>query len=193
MSTFVSDRHGSSVLKLRKALYGLRLAPRAWNAKPDDSLRSLGFEQCQKEHALYRCGQADSFLLIGVYVDDLVITKDTIRGFKGQMHNLFCMSDLGLLSYYLGIEVEQKKGVINLCQASYAQKIHKTAGMQDCNPSHTPMDIRLKIGKHNGGDAVDAKILVPDRKKIPRGVGIVGYRGYWKIPSGYQMNLKSKI
>jgi hypothetical protein len=52
-------------------------------------------------------------------VDDLLITgadeKETAK-FKLQMKELFKMSDLGLLSYYLGIEVHQKPGEITLCQ-----------------------------------------------------------------------------
>jgi hypothetical protein len=38
------------------------------------------------------------------------------------MKELFKMSDLGLLSYYLGIEVHQKLGEITLCQEAYAKK-----------------------------------------------------------------------
>ena len=41
------------VLKLRKALYGLRQAPRAWNAKLDATLDELGFTRYATEHALY--------------------------------------------------------------------------------------------------------------------------------------------
>jgi hypothetical protein len=41
------------VLRLRKALYGLRQAPRAWNLKLDATLTTLGFEKCPSEHALY--------------------------------------------------------------------------------------------------------------------------------------------
>jgi hypothetical protein len=156
---FADAKHAGHVLKLHKALYGLRQAPRAWNAKLHDSLQSLGFERCPLEHALYRRGGCDNFLLIGVYVDDLIITGsdvEEIAKFKEQMHGMFRMSDLGLLSYYLGIEVEQRDGHITLSQASYALKVLEAAGMQDCNLCHTPMDTRLKIGKHNGGDAVDA-------------------------------------
>ena len=42
------------VLRLRKALYGLRQAPRAWYAKLDVSLMSLGFKRCPMEHAVYK-------------------------------------------------------------------------------------------------------------------------------------------
>ena len=41
------------VLRLRKALYGLRQAPRAWNAKLDATLDELGFQRCATEHVLY--------------------------------------------------------------------------------------------------------------------------------------------
>jgi len=43
----------NKVLKLRKVLYGLRQAPRAWNAKLDATLGELGFTRCTTEHALY--------------------------------------------------------------------------------------------------------------------------------------------
>ena len=48
-------------------------------------------------------------MVVGVYVDDLIITGATptdIEAFKKEMQRLFRMSDLGLLSYYLGIEVK---------------------------------------------------------------------------------------
>ncbi|KAK1631316.1 hypothetical protein QYE76_005631 [Lolium multiflorum] len=130
--------------------YGLRQAPRAWNAKIDDCLKSLAFELCPLEHTLYRRGGCDNFLMIITGSD-----VDAIAKFKEQMHGMFRIRDLGLLSYYLGIEVEQRDDHITLSQASYALKILEAEGMQDCNLYHTPMDTRLKVGKNNGGDAMD--------------------------------------
>jgi hypothetical protein len=103
----ISDKEGK-VLHLRKALYGLRQAPRAWNAKLDSMLRRMGFEQSPYEAAVYRRGNRGNVLLVGVYVDDLVITgtKDAeVAAFKEEMKASFQMSDLGPLSFYLGIEV----------------------------------------------------------------------------------------
>ena len=54
-------------------------------------------------------------LVIGMYVDDL-----SINGFKREMAARFRMSDLGILSYYLGIEVRQGKEKLMLCQSAYA-------------------------------------------------------------------------
>jgi hypothetical protein len=96
------------VLRLRKALYGLRQAPRAWNAKMDSTLKEMGFEQSPHEAAIYRRGSGGKALLVGVYVDDLVITgtKDVeVATFKEEMKATFQMSDLGSLSFYIGIEV----------------------------------------------------------------------------------------
>lgn len=62
------------VLRLRKALYGLRQAPRAWNEKLDDSLCMLGLERCPSEHVVYRRGAGETLLIVRVYLDDLVIT-----------------------------------------------------------------------------------------------------------------------
>jgi hypothetical protein len=67
------------VLKLHKALYGLRQAPRAWNSKLDKSLVALGFEKCPLEHAVYKRSRKGERLLVGVYVDDLIITGGSTR------------------------------------------------------------------------------------------------------------------
>jgi hypothetical protein len=96
------------ILCLRKALYGLRQAPMAWNAKLNSMLNGMGFGQIPNEAAIYRWGNGENALLVGVYVDDLVIfgTKDAeVTAFKEEMKSTFQMSDLGLLSLYMGIEV----------------------------------------------------------------------------------------
>jgi hypothetical protein len=83
----------------------------------DASLHTLGFSKSKLEHAVYRKGDDKSFMLVGVYVDDLIITGTNphdIENFKSEMQKLLKMSNLGLLSYYLGIEVEHKNDEIRL-------------------------------------------------------------------------------
>nr|GEV76294.1 hypothetical protein [Tanacetum cinerariifolium] len=79
--------------------------------------------------------------------------KDIIE-FKEQMKNEFEMSDLGLLAYYLGIEVSQFKWGIALRQTSYAKKIFEQFGLQDCNLVNILMEPK-KAGKDEGGVEVD--------------------------------------
>jgi len=155
---FVLRGHENKVLHLVKALYGLRQAPRAWYAKLDSSLIELGFQRSNSEHAVYLRGSGDHRLVVGVYVDDLVITggnDNDISKFKEEMKSKFQMSDLGLLHYYLGLEVTQSEAGITVCQSAYAAKILESAGLAGCNPSHTPMEPRLKLSKQSSAPAVD--------------------------------------
>ncbi|XP_022570911.2 uncharacterized protein LOC106407057 [Brassica napus] len=154
------------VYKLNKALYGLRQAPRAWNAKLNKVLGHLKFTRCSKEPALYRKQEGNHCLLVAVYVDDLLITgsdQGLIYEFKKEMSSNFEMSDLGLLSYYLGIEVYQEKGRITLNQRRYANKILSEAGMAECNATHTPMEFGLKVSKAADEESIDDKDF---RRKI---------------------------
>ncbi|GKE19287.1 zinc finger, CCHC-type containing protein [Tanacetum coccineum] len=70
---FVQQRNSGKVYKLIKALYGLRQAPRAWNVKLDQTLKSLDFKKCNLEQAVYTKRSKTSTLIVGVYVDDLII------------------------------------------------------------------------------------------------------------------------
>ncbi|GJV53952.1 ribonuclease H-like domain, reverse transcriptase, RNA-dependent DNA polymerase [Tanacetum coccineum] len=147
---FIKRQDNGKVYRLIKALYGLRQAPRAWNIKLDNTLKSLDFKKCALEQAIYTKTSKDSTLLIGVYVDDLIITgtpKKEIDKFKAQMEEKFEMSDLGLLAYYLGIEVTQTEGDISIKQTAYANKILKEAGMIDCNETLIPMDPGTRLTK----------------------------------------------
>jgi len=97
---------------------------------------------------VYTRGKDRTRLLLGVYVDDLVITgacTNTIAAFKEEMCQRFKMSDLALLSLYLGIEVSQQPGLITLKQSAFAVKLLEKAGMTDYNQVHVPMEPRLKL------------------------------------------------
>lgn len=169
-----------------KALYGLRQAPRAWYAKLSKCLIELGFERCPYEHAVYVNKTGDELLVIGVYVDDLLVTGtklSSIKEFKDQMNSRFEMSDLGRLSYYLGLQVKQGSGFIELNQGAYAKKILEKAGMWDCNPTKLPMDPKESLSKDEEGKPVDStmfksmigglRYLVHTRPDIASSVGVV--------------------
>ncbi|KAJ0828650.1 putative RNA-directed DNA polymerase [Helianthus annuus] len=146
------------VYRLHKALYGLRQAPRAWNAKLDEVLKDLGFNRCVHEQAVYKVHDPNFILIVGVYVDDLIVTGSNevkILEFKKRMKTIFDMTDMGKLSYYLGIEVEQTKMGILLKQESYAKKILEVAGMATCNPTKFPMTPKKKVTKDEDGEDVD--------------------------------------
>jgi hypothetical protein len=74
---FVAEESEKKVLWLHKALYGLRQAPRAWNSKLDAVLQELGFSMCKSEHGLYTRMKNRMRLVVGVYVDDLIIMGES--------------------------------------------------------------------------------------------------------------------
>jgi hypothetical protein len=114
---FVIPSKEGKVLRLRKTLYGLWQALRAWNTKLDSMLKGMGFEQSPHEVAIYWRGSEGKALLVSVYVDNLVITgtKDAkVVAFKEEMKATFQMSDMGSLSFYLGIKVHQDDSGITL-------------------------------------------------------------------------------
>ncbi|PWA94574.1 ribonuclease H-like domain, Reverse transcriptase, RNA-dependent DNA polymerase [Artemisia annua] len=156
---FIQQGNSGKVYKLTKALYGLRQAPRAWNIKLDQTLKSLDFKKCNLEQAIYMKRSKISTLIVGVYVDYLIITgtpKKEIDLFKSQMKDKFEMSDLGLLAYYLGIEVSQTGGDITIKQSGYINKILKETNMTDSNDTKIPMDPGTKLVKAEDGNPVDA-------------------------------------
>jgi hypothetical protein len=80
------------------------------------------------KHAIYVRWNGNVQLVVGVYIDNLIITgldHDNIKSFKEEMAAAFKMSDLGLLHYYLGIEVKQSMSGISLSQGAYVMKLSK--------------------------------------------------------------------
>ena len=146
--------------KLKKALYGLRQAPRAWNIKLNQILRGLGFHRCSKEPSLYRKEEGREILIVVVYVDDLLVTGSSLKivsDFKREMATKFEMSDLGKLTYYLGIEVLQSDEGITLKQDRYARKILEETRMSLCNLTHVPMEMNAKFSKEPNEEKIDEK------------------------------------
>ena len=157
---FVVAREEHKVYKLRKALYGLRQAPRAWNIKLNQILRGLNFKRCSKEPSLYRKERNQELLIVVVYVDDLLVTGSSLASildFKQEMAAKFEMSDLGLLTYYLEIEVMQGNCGIVLKQDRYAQRILEEAKMGSCKPTHVPMELNAAFSKSSDEEKIDER------------------------------------
>ena len=85
---------------------------------------------------------------IVLYVDDLLITgssKDEISSLKDVMNHAFSMTDLGLLSQFLGLKIAQTKHGIKLHQSKYALDLLNKFNMKYCKPSKTPFLSGVKL------------------------------------------------
>ncbi|KAM1744384.1 hypothetical protein ACFX11_011278 [Malus domestica] len=150
--------HEDKVLKLKKALYGLKQAPRAWNSRIDKYFQENNFTKCPHEYALYVKVKDGDILIVCLYVDDLIFTGSNpsmFEEFKRVMTKEFEMTDIGLMAYYLGIEVKQNEEGIFISQESYTKEILKKFKMDDCKPISTPVECGVKLTKHDEGESVD--------------------------------------
>ena len=155
---FVVQGEEDKVYKLKKALYGLKQAPRAWYGRIDDYLTGFGFQKSLSESTLYVKKIDDNVLIVSLYVDDLLVTGSNlqqIERFKQDMMQAFEMSDLGLMSFFLGMEIKQSRGVIFIGQEKYAKEILKKFQMENCKPTATPMNQKDKFSKEDGSAKVD--------------------------------------
>jgi hypothetical protein len=156
---FMKEGQEMKVLKLHKAMYGLRV--------PKLGTQSLiqSFSTWVSESASQTCfvllsqrERERERLIVEVYANNLIIMGESIMEvsqFKEEMKHIFNMSDLGTLSCYLGIEVRQDHRGIGLSQSTYATKLLERTGMGNCNPCALPMEARLKLSKESDAKPVD--------------------------------------
>jgi hypothetical protein len=149
------------VYKLKKALYGLRQAPRAWYNKIESYFSLEKFEKSPAEHTLFvKYGSNNDILIVSLYVDGLIYTSSNqqmMDDFKNSMMKHFSMTDLGKMKYFLGIEVTQSVDGIFIHQMRYANEILSKFGMENCNKVCSPIVPECKLVKNESGKASDAR------------------------------------
>ena len=97
---------------LKKEFYGLKQAPRDWYSRIDTYLQRLGFTKSDVDSNLYFILVGEEPLILVLYVDDLVITgaERLIEGCERDLASEFEMKDIGLMHYFLELEVWQEEG-----------------------------------------------------------------------------------
>jgi hypothetical protein len=148
------------VCKLKKALYGLKQAPRAWYGRIDSFLTSLGFTKSKVDSNLYFKVMNDELVILLLYVDDLFLTEEEmfIIECKKKLVAEFEMKDLGLMHYFLGLEIWQSPKRIFLNQGKYAIEILKRFDMLECKSMNTPMETNLKLLVDSSSELIDATL-----------------------------------
>jgi hypothetical protein len=152
------DTPSGHVCRLRRALYGLKQAPRAWFERFISVITTTGFSSSKHDPALFVHVSPKSCTLLLLYVDDMLITGDNsehISHVKQHLSKEFQMSDLGQLSYFLGIEVQQTQKGFYLSQSKYIQDLLDRSGLTDTRTVATPMDIHLKLRPKDGTPLAD--------------------------------------
>ncbi|KAK2978670.1 hypothetical protein RJ640_023384 [Escallonia rubra] len=99
---------------------------------------------------------------ICLYVDDLIFTGNNVKmfdDFKKGMAKEFEMTDIGLMSYYLRIEVKQRDDGIFISQEAYAKEVLKRFNMENCNPISIPIEVENKLSRHVKEGSIDRTLF----------------------------------
>jgi len=127
----------------------------------DSFLLSVGFTRCHSNPNVYILQQDDSLLFLVLYVDDLLITgssSSTIGAVKTTLHDRFLMTDLGLLHYFLRIEIFQSSSGITITQSKYALDLLLRFHMADCKLALNPFLSGVKLEAQCSSPLVDGTL-----------------------------------
>ncbi|GKE42518.1 putative ribonuclease H-like domain-containing protein [Tanacetum coccineum] len=133
-------------------------APRAWYDTLATYLLSNGFQRGKIDQTLFIKSQKGHILLVQIYVDDIIFgstKKELCEEFEKLMKDKFQMSSMGELTFFLGLQVQQKKKDIFISQDKYVHEILKKFNYTDVKSASTPTNLERPLVKDADADDVD--------------------------------------
>ncbi|KAI3810709.1 hypothetical protein L1987_20331 [Smallanthus sonchifolius] len=158
---FEDPMNPNMVFKLDKALYGLHQAPRAWYETLSTHLLANDFVRGKIDSTLFIKKSGGDYLLVQIYVDDIIFgstNEGLCKDFEGVMKSKFEMSAMGELSFFLGLQVNQKEDGFFIHQSKYVKDILSRFKMEDCTPYDTPIPVNHKLHSDSEGKDVDCRL-----------------------------------
>lgn len=137
----------SQVLKLNRALYGLKESPRVWN----DTFSNFAIKNKLKRSRFDCCLYYNKDIWLLLYVDDILITgeKDKIRNISLLLQEYFKAKNLGEIKEFLGMSIVREEQTLYINQTKFIEKLLKYYNMQDCKGKSTPMEKGFQFNKDN--------------------------------------------
>lgn len=150
---FVSEMSGK-VLKLKKAVYGLKQSALVWYERVRDVLCKNNFKNCIQEPCLFTKMSKDVKVIIALYVDDFLIfsnSKSESEKLKCMLNSEFEIKDLGQVKHYLGMNINIHKDCnsyeITVDQQQYIEELLFKFNMIECKTANTPIESKLNVMK----------------------------------------------
>ena len=159
---FVDPDRPNHVCKLKKSIYGLKQSARCWNTTLDEYMKSVGYRKSNADGCIYvkSVKEADghiSFVIMGVYVDDIIPISNNpalLKAEKAALCERFEMTDLGEIHYLLGMSInrDRESRTLTVSQPNYLDKVLKKFGMENCKPVSTPLEPGRKFQQLSPSD-----------------------------------------
>ncbi|GJZ06470.1 retrovirus-related pol polyprotein from transposon TNT 1-94 [Tanacetum coccineum] len=154
---FVDPDFPNHVYRLKKALCGLKQAPRAWYYKLSSFLFDHHFTKGIVDPTMFTRIHGDDILLVQIYVDDIIFGSTNLvfsNRFAKLMKDNFEMSMMGEIKFFLGLQVHQSPRGIFINQSQYTLELLKKHGIEKCDPISTPMST-ARIDANLQGTPID--------------------------------------
>lgn len=139
------------VWKLKKALYGMKQAPKTWYLKLHKLLVAFGFVRTISDNCVYVKKQGEFQLTFSVYVDDFIMVShnlEKLHELRDYLRKYFRITDLCEAKSILGIQIiRDKSGIIKLSQEQYTKEIMSKYKLQNCKPLSTPLELKCQFSK----------------------------------------------
>lgn len=140
------------VLKLKKAIYGLKQSSLMWYERVKDCLCKLNFKMSSNEPCLFTKVSENVKIIVAVYVDDFLIfsnCKEETDNLKTVLSSQFQIKDLGCVKRYLGmrVHVDRKLNTVTIDQEQYIEQLLLKFGMFNCRSIDTPIECKLNLEK----------------------------------------------
>ncbi|GJU01359.1 putative ribonuclease H-like domain-containing protein [Tanacetum coccineum] len=132
-----------------------------WYETLANYLLGNGFKRGKIDQTLFIKKQKGDILLVQVYVDDIIFgstNKELCTGFEKLMKDKFQMSSMGELTFFLGLQVQQKEDGIFISQDKYVAEILKKFNYTDVKSASTPVDLEKPLVKDGDADDVDVHL-----------------------------------
>ena len=159
---FVHPDRPNHVCKLKKSIYGLKQSARCWNTTLDEYLKSVGYHKSNADGCIYvksvkEANDRISFVILGVYVDDIIPVSNNpvlLKAEKAALCERFEMIDQGEIHYLLGMSIKRDREcrTLTISQANYVERVLRKFGMENCKPVSTPLDPGRKFQQLSQGD-----------------------------------------
>ncbi|CAI7814566.1 unnamed protein product [Closterium sp. NIES-54] len=169
------DDGSGRVLKLKKALYGLKLAPRQWYLKLRGVLEEIGFTPSTADHSLFMLGQGEQRSFMVVYVDEILFFSpfsDLVKEVMQKLQDKFKCKALGDVSFHLGLHIERdvEKRCMRVHQRKYLEALAANFGQSEGHVA-TPFPSGLKYLKGQEEESVGEE----ERRRFHSLVGSLMY------------------
>nr|GFA99901.1 retrovirus-related Pol polyprotein from transposon TNT 1-94 [Tanacetum cinerariifolium] len=155
---FVDQDNPNHMYKLKKALYRLKQAPRAWYDMLSSFLISQDFSKGSVDPTLFIRRNGNDLLLVQIYVDDIIFAASTPKLcdlFAKLMCSKLKISVMGKISFFLGLQISQNPRGIFINQSKYALESLKKYGFESCDPVDILMVEKSKLDEDKEGKVID--------------------------------------